>query len=282
MKRIIVCDSGLGGLNIAGHFFSRRGDGAEPCELIYMNAYPEADKGFNKLPDDQAQEALFRKVLEGISRFSPDLCMIACNTLSIIWERLKEYWRPPFQVVGIIDAAVGAMAEAMKREPAASILILGTKSTAASGIYPKQLAVCGIEANRILSLGCPGLATLLESDPAARTIRERIAVHAVEARKLFPARPEKLLLALCCTHFGFAAPLWREEFERSFGIPVGLVDPNDHFGGGFRAEKFSYHARIGLFPGARDNISRYFDRSAPAIAAALRNAKPESTLFELV
>ena len=281
MKRIVVCDSGLGGLNIAGRFFSPRGK-AEPCELIYFNAYPEAGRGFNTLPDDRAREAQFRSVLDGIARFEPDLCLVACNTLSIVWEKLKTYWRPAFPVAGIVDAAVEAMTEVSEREPDASLLILGTKSTAASGMYPERLARRGIDAGRVRSLGCPGLATLLESDPGAPEVAARIAGHAREARALFPVLPAKLQLALCCTHFGFASSLWRREFEREFGVPVGIVDPNDRFGGEFRAEKFSYHARIGLFAGARENIGRYFAASAPAISDALRKAEPESTLFELV
>ena len=52
MKRIVVCDSGLGGLNIAGGFFAAP-PSAEPCELIYFNAYPEAGRGFNTLPDGE-------------------------------------------------------------------------------------------------------------------------------------------------------------------------------------------------------------------------------------
>ena len=280
MKRIVVCDSGLGGLNIAGRFFSPR-RAAEPCELIYFNAYPEEGRGFNTLPDDRAREKLFRNVLEGIARFEPDLCLVACNTLSIVWENLKAYWRPAFPVSGIVDAAVEAMLDALANEPDASLLILGTKSTAASGLYPGRLTARGVDAGRIRSLGCPGLATLLESDPGAPEVEARIAAHAREARARFAVPPTKLLLGLCCTHFGFAAPLWRREFEREFGVPIGIVDPNDRFGGEFRAEKFSYHARIGLFAGARENIGRCFAASAPAIADALRQAEPEPDLFEL-
>lgn len=282
MKRIVVCDSGLGGLNIAGHFFSPRKEADEPCELIYFNAYPEEGGGFNALPDDRAQEALFRNVLEGVARFEPELCLVACNTLSIVWERLKAYWRPKFPVAGIIDTAVAAMVGALEREPDSAMLILGTKSTAASGLYPERLTARGVAPGRIRSLGCPGLATLLESDPSSQEVEKRIADYAREAGGLFSALPSKLQLALCCTHFGFAVPLWRREFARAFGVPIGIVDPNDLFGGAFRAESFSYHARIGLFAGAREHIGRYFSVSAPAIADALRMAEPESTLFELI
>lgn len=282
MKRIVVCDSGLGGLNVAAHFFSPRRTAVEPCELIYFNAYPEEGRGFNLLPDDRAREVQFRNVLEGVARFEPDLCLVACNTLSIVWERLKADWRPPFPVAGIVDAAVEAMAGALGSEPRSSVLILGTRSTAASGLYPERLARRGVGAGRIRSLGCPGLATLLESDPGSPEVVTRIAGYAREARALFPVLPAKLQLGLCCTHFGFASSLWRREFAREFGIPIGIVDPNDRFGGNFQAAKFSYHSRIGLFAGARDNIGRFFAASAPAISDALRNAKPESTLFELI
>ncbi len=281
MKRIVVCDSGLGGLNIAGSFFAPERSGAESCELIYFNAYPEAGRGFNILPDDDAREEMLRNVLEGIARFSPEICLIACNTLSIVWERLKRRFEPGFHVKGIVDAAVGAMASALTREPESSMLILGTRSTAGSELYPAKLTARGIDPERLRSLGCPGLATLIESDPAAPDVRKRIAGYARESAALFPERPRKLLLALCCTHFGFAAECWQKEFGREFGIPVETVDPNTHFGGEFRAETFSYHARIGFFPGARESMSRHFDTSAPAISAALRRAEPEPALFNI-
>ena len=136
MKRIVVCDSGLGGLNVAAHGFSPREKAAEPCELMYFNAYPEEGRGFNTLPDDRAREAQFRNVLEGIARFEPDLCLVACNTLSIVWERLKAHWRPAFPVAGIIDAAVEAMTGVLEGEPRSSRLRRGTTSTGASGLSP--------------------------------------------------------------------------------------------------------------------------------------------------
>ena len=281
MKRIVVCDSGLGGLNVAGAFFAPARRGMEPCEVVYFNAYPEAGRGFNTLPDDAAREEMLDNVFAGIARFAPDLCLIACNTLSIVWERLKGRFNPGFPVAGIVDAAVGAMASALAREPESAMVILGTKSTAESGLYPARLTARGVAPERLRSLGCPGLATLIESDPAAPEVRERIAGYAREAAAFFPEPPPKLLLALCCTHFGFATSCWREEFERVFGIPAEIVDPNDHFGGEFRAESFDYHARIEFFPGARESMSRHFDGCAPAIAAALRRAKPERGLFDI-
>ena len=84
-----------------------------------------------------------------------------------------------------------------------------------------------------------------------------------------PSNLNRQLGALSSTLGRNKAEVWRERCL--------AINPD----GDFRAEKFSYHARIELFPGAREGIGRYFAASAPAIAAALRNAKPEPDLFEL-
>ena len=185
MKRIIVCDSGLGGLNIASRFFCGENEGMEPCELIYFNAYPSAVCGFNKLPSLQAQEEVLRDVLVSMKKFSPDLCLIACNTLSIVYERLLTWYTPAFPVQGIVDAAVEGMFLALEKAPESSLLILGTKSTVESQVYEKRLQERNISPERIKGLACPGLATLLESDPSSAEVRKNIAAYAIQAAELF-------------------------------------------------------------------------------------------------
>ena len=282
MKRIVVCDSGLGGLNIASHFFSGTAENKERCELIYFNAYPSLHYGFNKLASEREQEELFRNVFEGMKKFSPDLCLIACNTLSIIYERLKKWYTPAFAVSGIVDAAVDGMFDTLQKNPGSSLLILGTKSTVESGVYAQRLIDRNIAPERIKALGCPGLATLLESDPAAQEVRKSIAGYAGTAAGLFETEPEKLFCALCCTHFGFASEIWEKEFSSSFSGFAGLINPNDLLGNEFSADTFSYHSRIEFFPGARESMSAYFENNAPRIADALKNAEAEDDLFQSI
>ena len=273
MKKVIVCDSGLGGLNIASRFFARDAVWErEPCELIYFNAYPAPDCGFNKLASEREQEELFREVLEGMKKFSPDLCLIACNTLSIVYERLKGWYTPAFEVAGIVDVAVNGMTAVLREEPGSSVLILGTKSTVESGVYADRLTGAGIGAERIRGLGCPWLATLMESDPASVEVQRSIAAYAKEAAGLFDREPQKLFCALCCTHFGFAAGIWQREFAARFSSFGGLIDPNGLLNTGFKAASFSYHSRISFFPGARESMSLYFEKTSPAISAALKKA----------
>ena len=280
MKRVIVCDSGLGGLNIASRFFAETSNDGEACELFYFNAYPAATCGFNKLPSLRAQEEVFRNVLEGMKKYSPDLCLIACNTLSIVFDRLSKWYTPSFPVQGIVEAAVDGMFQALEKEPESSLLILGTKSTVESKVYENALIDRGIFPERIKGLACPGLATLLESDPAAEEVAARIAGYAAEAENLFSSKQKKLFLGLCCTHFGFASDIWIGAFSKVFGSGVELVDPNKLMGMGLRANNFKYLSKIDFFPGARESICAYFEQNSPLIAAALKTACPEKNLFD--
>lgn len=279
MKRIIVCDSGLGGLNIAARFCNTGAPGLEACELIYFNAYPEAGMGFNKLPSSRSQEDLLQTVLESMEKFSPDMCLIACNTLSIVYEKLAARYTPGFPVLGITGAALEGMYGALQKEPASSLLVLGTKTTVDSGLYIRRLTDRQIHPSRLASLACPGLATALESDPRAPETVGMIERCARAAAELLPGNIPVLHLALCCTHFEFAGDLWTEKFSRFFTGRINIVNPNSLMQTGTAAANCRYLSRIGFFPGARENMIRFFSGNAPILACALEQAQADKNLF---
>ena len=278
MKNLILCDSGLGGLDIAAPFFRKSGN--PEWNLIYINAFPDVKFGFNDLADSRMQEDVFLAVLESMTRYSPALCLIACNTLSIVWQRLSECWTPPFPVVGIVETAVNGMTLAAAQDPDARLLILGTATTVASQVYPHALQDRGINGERIHSLACPGLAKLIEQDPAAPEVRQWIANYAGQTADLLSEKKTKLFLCFCCTHYGYAETVWREEFGRYFA-QVGILNPNRMMVMDGPAGSFAYHARVPLKEHQRQAMSAWFERSAPPITAALRTAKSEDNLFKL-
>ena len=278
MKTLILCDSGLGGLDIAAPFF-RKKDNAE-WDMIYVNAWPDPKFGYNDLADSAMQEAVFQSVLEGMERFSPALCMIACNTLSIVWQRLSARYRPSFPVIGIIEEAVRGMTSAAQAEPDSHLLILGTATTVSSCVYSDALRDGGIAGNRIHSLACPGLAKLLEQDPAAPEVRQRIAGYAEQADRLLEDKAHKLHLCFCCTHYGYAEECWKPEFGRYFPA-VGIINPNRLLELPGSAAGFAYRSRLELDDRKRQAMSGWFERSAPPIAEALKRAQAEPQLFTL-
>ena len=278
MKNLILCDSGLGGLDIAAPFFR----GSEPAEwnLIYINAFPDPKFGYNDLADASMQENVFQAVMDGMERFRPALCMIACNTLSIVWKRLSVRYRPSFPVMGIIEEAVRGMTAAARNEPGAHLLILGTATTISSNVYPEALQINGIAAERIHSLACPGLARLLEKDPAAPEVRKRIADCARETAAMLPCPPAKLILCFCCTHYGYAEFFWQQEFSRYFPA-TAFLNPNRMLQLPGSAADFAYHSRLPLEDHQRTAMSDWFAASAPPIAEALKNARPDRNLFRI-
>ena len=278
MKRIIICDSGLGGLNIAAGF-CRRDNAGEPCELLYFNAYPEAGTGFNKLPSPRAQEELLQEVLESMKKYSPDMCLIACNTLSIVYERLAKRYIPAFPVHGIIDCAVNGMHRALLENKDSALLVLGTGTTVSSGVYTQRLTERNIAPERLAALACPGLATALESDPQAPEIAGTIGRYAAEAAGLLPMDLPVLHLALCCTHFEFAGELWQQQFQKYFSGRINIVNPNTLLTADASAVSCRYLARIGFFPGALRAMTGFFAGRAPMLAKALDCAQIDEKLF---
>lgn len=276
MKRIIVCDSGLGGLNIARRMCANKNSGGKECELIFFNAYPAAGMGFNKITSPEKQEKLLTEVLESMKKFAPASCVIACNTLSIIYERAARNYTPPFPVSGIIDTAVNAMYDALNRDPESSLLILGTRTTVESGCYAEKLIDRGIDRRRINGLACPGVATLLESDPSSAEIAAVIAGFAASAPEMAGKR---LYLALCCTHFEFAGNLWLEKFSEVYPEKeLHIINPNEFAAGAYAPQKCRYLSRIDFFPGAKEAMGRYF--SGSAISEALAHAEIDGDLFD--
>ena len=270
MTPLVVCDSGLGGLDVAAHFFAPDA-GERKWDIIYVNAYPSREWGYNDLPSPKAQEELFQSVLEDMRRFTPAQCLIACNTLSIIWERLSAYYQPPFPVIGIIETAVEQMSAYLTSHPESELLMLGTKSTIASGVYPQRLVERGIASERLHCLACPKLATLIEQDPAAPAVGERIADVAAQSVELFTKKPPRLALAFCCTHYGYATPFWRNAFRPHFG-EIDILNPNDSMTCPGAGASFRYVTKTEMTCSQRNAMGDWFSGSAPQIAEQLRLA----------
>lgn len=279
LKNIIVCDSGLGGLDIAGHFFRQEASQAPEWNVIYFNAYPDRTFGYNDLPTPEAQEELFKKVLMAMERYNPFCCLIACNTLSIVYQRLSSHFQPSFPVYGIVETALQLMESELKAAPESHVLILGTKSTIASQVYQQGLVRRGIEQRRIASMACPKLATLIEQDPAAPEVRQRIAEYAKSAKEIFSEVPKRLFLAFCCTHYGYASRFWKEVFDSHFG-DVTLLNPNERLGMPGSAATFQYLSKIDLLPGQREAMGALFRNAGKTkIADGLLEAVNNTNLF---
>jgi len=280
MSVLVVCDSGLGGLDIAANLMRNPTPGPV-WDLVFLNAYPQHGRGFNDLPDSRTRQEVLRCVFEGMRKFAPDQCLLACNTLSVLHEQLRAWYEPPFPVTGILDCTTSLLVQYLRQNPDARLLLLGTITTISSGLYQQRLAQNGISSARVASLACPGLATLIEQNPLAPALRQAIAALACQSRALFDDLPTRLGLAFCCTHFGYATSFWQQEFAQVFPCQLDFLNPNERLTCPGRIASFRYVSRTALNPGQADAMSPLFTGAAAPIAQALWQAQPDVSTFDL-
>lgn len=271
--RIAVCDSGLGGLDIAARLYSKGGAG----ELFYFNVWPEPDRGFGKMPPEERVQ-VWERAFDGIMKYHPDLLIIGCNTLSVVHRRSGRMGIGSVPVLDIVDAAVNLCGTYLRTDPEKKLLILGTAETVNSGCYRNMLVDSGIEAHRISGVPLPGLATLIEKSPEAPEVKQRIAEGYSEAVRLCGDMKE-YALGLCCTHFGYVSAVWKQVFA-----PAALLNPNERIldgisfpeGGGQITVKL-----ISKIPLEQSKISAMIPlfASAPVVAEALKNYEYAPDLY---
>jgi len=227
--RIVITDSGLGGLSICAELEKRlRGaSGNRAIRLVYVNAWPDSRGGYNDLPDVASRAAVFDKALAAMTAFRPGLILIACNTLSVLYE-LTEFSRSPtVPVAGIIEEGVNVFYEALTRDPGGILALFGTRTTIESGEHVRRLTRRGIDSRRVFAAVCHGLAGAIDKDPDSPGLAglvEGCVSQALQGIKV----DGTLYAGLCCTHYSYIADTFRTSLGRRTGARVEILDPNEH------------------------------------------------------
>lgn len=272
--KIAVCDSGVGGVDIACRLWKKGGAG----ELLYFNVWPEPDRGFGKMSPEE-RTAVWERAFDGIAAYKPDLLVIGCNTLSVVHRRSGRMGDKRVPVLDIANAAVAVCGSFLRGNPQKKLIITGTAETVNSNCYKNMLVDSGIAPERIEGLPLPGLATLIENVPGSPEITERMLQGKRELSHIKDF--STYALGLCCTHFGYIAPLWREIFA-----PFMLLNPNEEIlkdvsfpqgNGGIKVKFFS------KIPLAKEKITalKPLFASAPPVAEALENYNYTPDLYQV-
>jgi glutamate racemase len=226
--KIAVTDSGLGGLSVFAHlakFISEKKNFPD-CDLVFFNAIPYSGFGYNLLSSNQEKALVFNEVLTGIEEhFNPDLIIIACNTLSVIYPDTHFANTTITEVLDIVQFGVQDILTVLNSEPKSNALLLGTPTTIFSDIHKKLLIKEGIQSSRIYTVPCPKLESVIQLDPTSEKTKDSIKTCLSEViNKEFQSR-EKVYAGLFCTHYSYAKYLFKEIFDE-FNINSELIDPN--------------------------------------------------------
>lgn len=209
MRRILVFDSGLGGLSVL----------TEIRRLIPQAAlsYGCDSAGFPYGGwQKEALTARIRQVVSGlIASERPDVVVIACNTASTaaLAEIRQDHHGLP--VIGTVPAIKPAAASSGSRV----IGVLATPGTAAS-LYLSDLCDRFAADCRVIKVGAPHLAELAEQSLGTGQVDE--AAVAAEAAPLF-AEPDLDTVVLGCTHYPLLLPVLQRVAPR----PVRWLDSGE-------------------------------------------------------
>jgi glutamate racemase len=228
--RLVVTDSGLGGLSICAELEKRLRDAAagRSVRLIYVNAWPDAKTGYNDLPDPAARARVLDRALARMAAYRPDLIVIACNTLSVLFD-LTEFARSPaVPAVGIVEAGVEMFQEALSREPGGELVLFGTRTTVESGEHIGRLARRGIAAGRMSAVSCHGLAAAIDNDPDGPAVAGLVAscVSGMPRAAGSGGGSGTLYAGLACTHYGYVRDVFRAALAARTGRRIVILDPN--------------------------------------------------------
>src|SRR4051794_92775 len=208
--RILLFDSGLGGLTVLREVVAARPD----AHYVYV-----ADDAFFPYGHHGEDEIIARVVpLIGdlLAAHHPDLVVIACNTAStLVMSHLRSAYTVPF--VGTVPAIKPACARSKTKR----VSVLGTRGTVKRE-YTRKLIHDFAQGCEVTLVGSPELASLAEAALSGGEVSD--AEISAELAPCFVGdgnltRTDTVVLA--CTHY----PLLMDRLIRLAPWPVDWIDP---------------------------------------------------------
>ncbi len=196
LQRILVFDSGVGGLSICQEIMIA-------CEDIEIH-YLSDNKGFpyGETPEQQLIANASALLLTAVQLIKPALVVIACNTAStVVLPSLREKINVP--IVGVVPA-IKTAAQLSK-----SFALLATPATI-SRRYTDDLIATYASDKTVIKLGSSELVRHIEAHLHGDDLDRNLLIEIINQIK--QQAPDQAIdtVVLGCTHF----PLIKTEFER--------------------------------------------------------------------
>ena len=226
---IAITDSGLGGLSVvadAERKLREHGDFDE-VDLVFCNALFAPGVGYNALTDRDEKVRVFSRALQGLQdHYAPDVILIACNTLSVIYDDTEFAATTATPVVGIVEGGVDLIAERLLARDDARAILFATRTTVEEDSHRKALAGRGIARERLVAQACPELASYIEQGFDGAETAFLIDAYVADALTILPEGQGPLYVSLNCTHYGYALAAWRGAFAARGLELAGVLNPN--------------------------------------------------------
>ncbi len=291
---ILITDSGLGGLSVAADVAARLPESGvfRKARIVFYNALFHSS-GYNGLASEAEKDRIFDAVLRAMEeRYRPDILLIACNTLSVVYDRTPFSRQSPFPVVGIVETGVDLIARQFEKTPGAIAIIFGTKTTIENEAHKKALVARGFPAERIFGQACHRLAGAIERGVATEETVGYIRQFVGEALAKTGPVAGPLFGSFNCTHYGYA----RQQFADAFAVAghpgIELLDPNPLMADFMFKPPYLHRyprtdvtvevvSKLEITEQERAAIGPLLEAVSPAVAEAFRNYTLDPKLFEV-
>jgi len=293
---IVVTDSGLGGLSVAADLAARLPASGivRSARIVFVNAEPGVALGYNDMKLEADKARIFDGALSAMeARDHPDLILIACNTLSVVYPGTRHAKTGGTRTVEIVGLGADLVRKELAEEPGATALLFGTKTTIESGAHEKLLVEKGVPADHVVGEACPRLVGAIERGAASDETVSYVKKFVAEALERRRDRTGPVVASLNCTHFGYVRPLWEQAFAAAGYPGVKVLDPNPlmtdlvlHEGGEKRYPRTSVTvevvSKVPIGEGTRANLGALLRTVSPQTADALASYRLEPALFPAV
>ena len=293
--KILITDSGLGGISVTAGLEEKLSELKiwERVELIFFNSLPSANYRYNDLRTMEEKARIFNIALEKMEeKFAPDIILIACNTLSVVYPHTEFSKSTKTKVLGIVEFGVEQVFEELKKNPGYDVIITGTKTTIESRDHEKLLIEKGVDKGRIVNQACGGLESEIQHNPESELVYGMIELYLDEAASKLEDRERETIVALCCSHYGFSENYFTEVIQEINNKNSKVVNPNkgmidavakEEMKG--RSEKSDISvvviSRAEITSEERESIGKYIEPYAEKTAKALMNYIFNPELFNI-
>jgi glutamate racemase len=290
---IVVTDSGLGGLSVAADLAARLPASGivRSARIVFVNAEPDPAWGYNDLKREADKVRIFDGSLSAMeARYKPDLILIACNTLSVVFPQTEHARSGATETVEIVSIGADQIRRALAEKPGATALVFATKTTIESGAHEKLLVGNGVPADHVVGEACLRLAGAIERGSASAETVAYVKTFVADALAKRTLKKGPVIASLNCTHFPYVTPLWEQAFATAGYPGVRVLDPNPLMtdlvlreGGEKRYPKTSVTveaiSKVPIDEATRRNLGALLRPVSPAPADALARIVLDPALF---
>lgn len=289
---ILITDSGLGGLSICADLEQNllKEKCFEKVHIIFFNALPDLNRSYNEMQPEKAKISTFENALESmLTKFKPDLILIACNTLSVLYPKTKYYNKTNIPIIEIVSLGVTEITRKMNQIAASRVLICGTETTINSSIHKNLLVKNNIDTTRIFTIALKRLESEIQTNPYSETVKGLIELYLSEFLENYSSE-DKLFVALCCTHYGYSENYFQETLSnliKNFeiinpNIFMSNILSNPHCGKRYQTTSTTVQvfSQVLLSEEERQSIANAIINISPNTANALSNYIYDKTLFD--